>query len=77
MMDLLFLNEYAILIFIDWLRGISGWGLPGYGLPGGPWTGTFIVIYPLEWICWFIIPIISMLWWRSWAKKHPELMEEI
>ncbi|MEM0232220.1 MAG: hypothetical protein QXI49_01235 [Candidatus Methanomethylicaceae archaeon] len=71
------MGEYAILVFLDWLLGRPGFGLPGYGLPGTPWTGTFIVVYVLEWVCWFIIPIITMLWWRAWAKKHPELLEEL
>ncbi|MCX8182155.1 MAG: hypothetical protein N3D12_03445 [Candidatus Methanomethyliaceae archaeon] len=76
-MDLLFLGEYAILILFDWLRGISSWGLPGYGLPGTPWTNTFLLIYVMEWLCWFVIPVVTMLWWRSWAKKHPELVQEL
>lgn len=71
------MGEWAILVFLDWLLGRPGFGLPGYGLPGTPWTGTFIVVYVLEWVCWFIIPIITMLWWRAWAKKHPELLEEL
>ncbi|MEM4528976.1 MAG: hypothetical protein QXW27_00350 [Candidatus Methanomethylicaceae archaeon] len=71
------MGEYAILVFLDWLLGRPGFGLPGYGLPGTPWTGTFVVVYVLEWVCWFIIPIITMLWWRAWAKKHPELLEEL
>jgi hypothetical protein len=77
MLDILLLGEYAILILIDWLRGIQGWGLPGFGLPGTPWTSTWFLIYITEWLCWFIIPIVTMLWWRAWAKKHPELLEEI
>lgn len=71
------MGEWAILVFIDWLLGRPGFGLPGYGLPGTPWTGTFVVVYLLEWICWFIIPTITMLWWRAWSKKHPELLEEL
>ncbi|MEM2742929.1 MAG: hypothetical protein QXF54_02880 [Candidatus Methanomethylicaceae archaeon] len=71
------MGEWAILVFLDWLLGRPGFGLPGYGLPGTPWTSTFVVVYVLEWVCWFIIPIITMLWWRAWAKKHPELLEEL
>lgn len=30
-----------------------------------------------EFLLWWIFPVVSMLWWRSWIKKHPELAEEI
>lgn len=76
-MGIFLLGEYAILVFLDWMLGRPGFGLPGYGLPGGPWTSTFVLLYIMEWICWFIIPIITMLWWRAWSKRHPELLQEL
>lgn len=77
-------NEYSTLILIDMLRGAfatTGWGFPLWtstiGTTTYNWTGTFMLLYIQEWFCWFIFPIISMLWWRSWAKKNPALVEEI
>jgi hypothetical protein len=35
------------------------------------------MIYLEEFLFWWIIPVVSMLWWRSWVHKHPELVEEI
>ena len=69
-LSLFLMLEYAILVFVDWARGLSGWGMPS------EWVGTIIYTYYFEWIFWFLIPIVSMLLWRSWALKHPELVEE-
>lgn len=74
------IGEWAILVFLDWLLGKAPpgyFGLPGFGLPGTPWTGTFVVLYLLEWVCWFVIPTITMLWWRAKIKRHPELVQEL
>jgi hypothetical protein len=77
-------NEYATLILIDMLRGVfstTGWGFPLWtSVVSGVthnWTGTWMLLYFSEWFCWFIFPLVSMLWWRSWARKHPELVEEL
>ncbi len=64
-------QQYATLILIDWARGISGWGIPA------AWTGSWALIYLEEFLFWWIIPVVTMLWWRSWAKKHPDLLEEL
>ena len=72
MLELLLANEYSTLILVDFLRGIYSWGLPS------TWSwGTWCVLYLEEFIFWWIFPLVSMLWWRSWSKKHPELLEEI
>ncbi|MBC7120340.1 MAG: hypothetical protein H5T33_01980 [Candidatus Methanosuratus sp.] len=74
MFELFLTSEYSILIFVDMLRGV--FGTYGWGIPAD-WTGTWFLIYATEILCWFVFPIISMLWWRSWINKHPELAEEI
>jgi hypothetical protein len=56
------------------LRGV--FGTYGWGLPAA-WQGSWAVIYLEEFLLWWIFPVVSMLWWRSWIKKHPELAEEI
>ncbi len=71
MLELLLANEYATLILVDFLRGINSWGLPA------DWVGSWLMIYLQEFFMWWIFPLVSMLWWRSWSKKHPELLEEI
>jgi hypothetical protein len=71
LIELFLTNEYATLILIDWIRGIPGWGLPA------TWTGSWFLIYIEEFLFWWIIPVVTMLWWRSHVKKHPELVEEI
>jgi len=71
LLELFLANEYATLVLIDFLRGINSWGLPA------AWTGSWLMIYLEEFLFWWIIPVVSMLWWRSWVHKHPELVEEI
>ncbi|MGF3499431.1 MAG: hypothetical protein ACQXXL_07390 [Candidatus Methanosuratincola sp.] len=74
MFELFLTNEYSTLILIDMLRGV--FGTYGWGLPAA-WQGSWVVIYLEEFLLWWIVPVVSMLWWRSWIKKHPELAEEI
>lgn len=74
MFELFLTNEYATLILIDMLRGV--FGTTGWGLPAA-WQGSWAVIYLEEFLLWWIFPVVTMLWWRSWIKKHPELAEEI
>jgi hypothetical protein len=69
--SLLFADQFAILVFFDWLRGIPGWGMPL-----DTWFRTWFLVYPWEWLTWFILPAILMLLWRAWAKKHPEQLED-
>jgi len=59
-------GEWSVLIWIDWLLGKRGWGIPMERL------GTWFYIYPLEWLCWFVIPIGLMLYWRYWIRKQPD-----
>jgi len=71
MLELFLLSEYSTLILIDFARGIFSWGIPA------SWIGSWCLIYLEEFLLWWFFPIITMLWWRSWAKKHPELLEEL
>lgn len=84
LLGLLITNQYATLILIDMLRGVfavDGWGFPLWtSVIAGKtyvWTGTYALLYISEWFCWFIFPLVTMIWWRSWAKKHPAMVEEL
>jgi hypothetical protein len=75
---MLLTNQYSTLILFDLLRGvfpITGWGWPV--VTTLDWTGTFALLYIEEFIIWWIFPLVTMLWWRSWAKKNPQLVEEL
>jgi hypothetical protein len=84
LLGLLMTNQWSVLIFIDMLTGkfaVTGWGWPMWeSTIGGVtynWMGSWVIMYISEWLCWFVFPIVSMFWWRSWANKHPELVEEL
>jgi len=86
LLGLLITNQWSVLVLIDMITGAFsrtpyGWGIPlGLGTIGTTtynWTGAWILLYASEWLCWFLIPPVTMLWWRSWANKHPELVEEL
>jgi len=59
-------EEWSILIFVDWMLGKRGWGIPTQ------WVGTLIYMYFVDWFFWFIFPLISMLYWRYWVRKQPD-----
>jgi hypothetical protein len=78
LLGILLTNQYSTLILIDMLRGVFGtygWGWPVTSALN--WNGAFFLIYIEEFLLWWIFPIVSMLWWRSWAKKNPQLVEEL
>jgi hypothetical protein len=78
LLGMLLTNQYSTLILIDMLRGVFGtaqWGWPVTSTLS--WNGAFFLIYIEEFIIWWIIPVTTMFWWRSWAKKHPQLVEEL
>jgi hypothetical protein len=78
LLGMLLTNQYSTLILIDMLRGVFstyGWGWPVTSTLN--WNGAFFLIYIEEFVVWWIFPIVSMLWWRSWANKHPQLVEEL
>jgi len=70
LLGFILLDQYSVLIFVDLLRGMASIGVPA------TWYGTIALLYGEEWLFWFIIPVVTMLWWRSWAKKHRALLEQ-
>jgi len=81
---MLLTNQYSTLILLDMIRGVFstyGWGWPiGTSVIGTTtydWTGAFFLLYVEELLVWWVLPVVSMLWWRSWAKKNPALVEEL
>jgi len=84
LLGILLTNQWSVLALLDFFNGQYahlGWGIPfGVSVIAGKtynWTGAWLLLYASEWLCWFVIPPVTMLWWRSWAHKHPELVEEL
>jgi len=78
LLGMLLTNQYSTLIIFDLLFGhfnVNGWGWPVASTLN--WNGAFALIYIEEFIFWWIIPVVTMFWWRSWAKKNPQLVEEL
>lgn len=70
-LGLLVLNQYSLLILVDFIRGFYSWGMPS------SWLGSILLEYVQEWLFFLIVPLATMLWWRHRAKRHLDTLEEL